>query len=362
MAKLEICKVSELQDRQPKHVLIENIDLVVILYDQNVSVLYGRCLHRGALLGDGHIEGDNLVCGLHGWDYRIDTGISEYKNDEALYKFLSSIEDGRVMIDRNEIENYVKNHPQPFQREKYLGQFADTHPENTEPHTHYIKELARNGLDKTGHHGPTESMGVDRNTLPQWKDIQYLPAQLAKRPLPDDHDVRTETIIGPNAQKPLRLLIPIFVSDMSFGALSREAKIALAKGAELSGTGICSGEGGMLPEEQESNSRYFYELASAKFGFNWDKVKRVQAFHFKGGQGAKTGTGGHLPGSKVTAEIAKVRELKEGEPAISPPAFDDLITTEDFARIAKKVRELSGGIPVRWTGGRNRGGAFHSTE
>ena len=102
--------------------------------------------------------------------------------------------------------------------------------------------------------------------------------------------VSTELIIGPNAKKPLRLEIPILVSDMSFGALSEEAKTALAKGAEMAGTGICSGEGGMLPEEQATNSRYSYELASARFGWSLDKVRKVQAFHFKGGQGAKTGT------------------------------------------------------------------------
>jgi glutamate synthase domain-containing protein 2 len=140
--------------------------------------------------------------------------------------------------------------------------------------------------------------------------------------------------------------IPVFVSDMSFGALSREAKIALAKGAELAGTGICSGEGGMLPEEQATNSRYFYELASGKFGFSWEKVQKAQAFHFKGGQGAKTGTGGHLPGSKVTEEIAGVRGLKAGEPAISPAAFNDLITVEDFRSFAEDVRAKTGGIPV----------------
>ena len=131
---------------------------------------------------------------------------------------------------------------------------------------------------------------------------------------------------------------PIFVSDMSFGALSKEAKIALAKGAEMSGTAICSGEGGMLPEEQSNNSRYFYELASGKFGFSWDKVKKAQAFHFKGGQGAKTGTGGHLPGPKVTKEIAKVRGLEEGQTAISPAAFPDLFTAEDFKALADEVR------------------------
>ncbi len=119
---------------------------------------------------------------------------------------------------------------------------------------------------------------------------------MARKPLQEDVTVETSLVIGPEAKKPLQLDIPLFVSDMSFGSLSEEAKIALAKGAEQAGTGICSGEGGMLPEEQQANSRYFYELASAKFGYQEALLERVQAFHFKGGQGAKTGTGGHLPG------------------------------------------------------------------
>jgi len=161
-----------------------------------------------------------------------------------------------------------------------------------------------------------------------------------------DVPVDTEVVIGPNADKPLRLQIPLFVSDMSFGALSREAKIALSKGAELAGTGICSGEGGMLPEEQANNTRYFYELASGRFGWSLDKVKKCQAFHFKAGQGAKTGTGGHLPGKKVTEEIAKVRGLEPGQAAISPATFPDLHTTADFRRVADDVREATGGIPI----------------
>ena len=155
-----------------------------------------------------------------------------------------------------------------------------------------------------------------------------------------------KVVLGKNARKPLELDIPLFVSDMSFGALSKEAKISLARGAELAGTGICSGEGGMLPEEQESNSRYFYELASAKFGFDWEKLKKVQAFHFKGGQGAKTGTGGHLPGEKVKGQIAEVRGLEPGNPAISPATFTDLRTVSDFQVFVDTVREETGGIPV----------------
>lgn len=343
---IKLISFNELADRVPRHALINGLDLVVLKYDENVSLLYGRCLHRGALMADGHVEGDNLICGVHGWDYRYDTGVSEYNDSEVLHKFKSEIKDGHVWVDEDEISEYLIAHPQPFNRDEYLGQYADTHPENTEPYTGFIQELAKNGLKKFGHHGPSEAMGVDRNTLPKWEDIQFLPAQLASRPLLDEDAVETCVVIGPRAKKPLMLDIPVFVSDMSFGALSREAKISLAKGAEMAGTGICSGEGGMLPKEQESNSRYFYELASGKFGFSWDKVKKAQAFHFKGGQGAKTGTGGHLPGHKVTKEIAEVRGLKEGETAISPAAFPDLKTAADFKRVAEEVREKTGGIPV----------------
>lgn len=346
MKEIKLCEIDDLQEKVPSHQITNGLDLVVIKYGNGVSVLYGRCLHRGALMGDGHIVGDNLICGVHGWDYRFETGVSEYNNKEVLHKFTAWIESGYVWVDEDEINAFLAEHPQPFNRSQYLGEYADTHPEPTEPYTHYIKELAQNGLKNWGHHGPSEAMGVDRTSLPKWEDIQFLPAQLATRPLLDEEPVSTKVTIGPNAKKPLVLDIPLFVSDMSFGALSREAKIALSKGAELAGTGICSGEGGMLPTEQEANSRYFYELASGKFGFSWDKVQKAQAFHFKGGQGAKTGTGGHLPGNKVTKEIAEVRGLKVGETAISPAAFPDLFTAADFKAFAEEVREKTGGIPI----------------
>jgi glutamate synthase domain-containing protein 2 len=223
---------------------------------------------------------------------------------------------------------------------------ADAEPTPEEPHVAYIHELAKNGLSKVGHHGEMGSMGVPAKDLPSWEEIQFITGQMAKKPLLDDAKVGTEIIIGKKAKKPLKLKIPIFVSDMSFGALSEESKIALAMGAEEAGTGICSGEGGMLPEEQQSNSRYLYELASAKFGYSEDKLKNVQAFHFKGGQGAKTGTGGHLPGSKVKGKISEVRQIEEGQDAISPSTFTDLHTVEDFKKFSDRVREVTGGIPI----------------
>ena len=216
-----------------------------------------------------------------------------------------------------------------------------------EPSLGIIKELAQNGLTNWGHHGEMDAMGVPGPELPLWVDLQFVVAQMAKKPLLDHVPVATELVIGRNAKKPLRLACPLFVSDMSFGALSEEAKLALAKGAELAGTGICSGEGGALPEEQAASSKYFYELASAQFGWSLDNVKNVQAFHFKGGQGAKTGTGGHLPGNKVQGKIASVRKLKEGEAAVSPATFGpELTTPADFKALADEVRRVSGGIPI----------------
>jgi glutamate synthase domain-containing protein 2/CDGSH-type Zn-finger protein len=229
---------------------------------------------------------------------------------------------------------------------KPKSDFPTATPTPEEPTVARIHALAKNGLSKLGHHGEMGAMGVPRKDLPHWDDIQILPAQMARKPLLDDVPVATSVTIGPRAAKPLQLNIPMFVSDMSYGALSEEAKTALSRGAQLAGTGICSGEGGMLPEEQAENSRYFYELASARFGWDLDLVARVQAFHFKGGQGAKTGTGGHLPGDKVRGKIAEVRGLEPGQSAISPATFPDLETPADFKRIADEVRERSGGIPI----------------
>ena len=351
--KAKIAIWSQLPELEPTYAIVANVDLVIIRYKDaaktdQVSVLYGRCLHRGALLSDGHVDGGNLICGVHNWDYRYDTGVSEYNNEEVLDKFSAwiDLDADAVYVDENEIAAWHVENPQPYNRDAYLGQYADLHGTADEPFNSYIQNLAKNGLSKVGHHGPVSAMGVPLTELPRWGDINIVTAQLARRPLLDDEAVSTEVVIGPNAKKPLTLKIPLFVSDMSYGALSEEAKVALATGAEMAGTGICSGEGGMLPEEQAENSRYFYELASAMFGYDEALLPRVQAFHFKGGQGAKTGTGGHLPGNKNRGKISEVRGIPAGQPAISPPTFQDLTTPADFQRVADRVREVTGGIPI----------------
>ena len=348
MQPQRIADWSSLTPLSPTHALVAGVDLVMVRWpeEEQVSVLYGRCLHRGALLADGRIDGENIVCGVHEWDYRYTTGISAYKHDEVLERFTAWIEDGGVWVDADEISDWATRNPQPYDRAAYQGAYQDPHGSPDEPFVGMIRELASHGLERTGHHGPMSAMGVPRGDLPSWDDIQLLTAQLARPPLLDGEPVGTDLVIGPAALRPLSLDIPIFVSDMSFGALSREAKVSLASGAELAGTGIASGEGGMLPAEQEANSRYFYELASGRFGFELEKLQRVQAFHFKGGQAAKTGTGGHLPGHKVSPEIAEVRGLQPGEAAISPSRFPEWTEPAQFAEFAERVRSETGGIPI----------------
>jgi glutamate synthase domain-containing protein 2/nitrite reductase/ring-hydroxylating ferredoxin subunit len=324
--------------------LVSNVDLVIVRDGNAHSVFYGRCLHRGALLADGTIQGEDLICGVHGWDYRIDSGVSAYNNTEALPKFESWIENDELLIDADVMAEWEEANPQPYDRDAYLGLYADTHGGPEEPWVGVIQSMANNGL--AGAHGKVTAMGIPPVDLPLWDSLQFVTAQLSTRPLLDGTEISTSVQIGPKAAKPLMLKIPIFVSDMSFGALSEEAKTALARGAERAGTGICSGEGGMLEEEKAENSRYFYELASGRFGWSIDKVKDVQAFHFKFGQGAKTGTGGHLPGKKVQGKIAKVRGLEPGTDAVSPATFPDLVTIGDYQQVAAEVREASGGIPI----------------
>ncbi len=110
---VSVARLSDLADREPAYALVAGVDLVVTRFDDQVSVLYGRCLHRGAIMADGHVEGDNLMCGLHGWDYRLDTGVSEYNNHEVLHRFTSWNEADEVFVDEAEVEAWRLDHPQP---------------------------------------------------------------------------------------------------------------------------------------------------------------------------------------------------------------------------------------------------------
>ena len=182
--------------------------------------------------------------------------------------------------------------------------------------------------------------------MPSWDDILVLGAQLDPAPLLDDEPVDLRTVVGPHAAKPMVLEGPVFISHMSFGALSREAKVALAKGSALARTAMCSGEGGILPEEQAASYRYIFEYVPNKYSVTDANLQAADAIEIKIGQGTKPGMGGHLPGDKVTPEIAALRGKTVGQDIQSPSKFAELETTEDLRNLVDDLRKRSGGRPI----------------
>ena len=185
-----------------------------------------------------------------------------------------------------------------------------------------------------------------RKPTPSWDDILIKGAQLAKLPLNKDVPVSTKTTIGPMAKKPMIIETPVYVTHMSFGALSKEAKIALAKGSAAAKTAMCSGEGGILPESLENSYKYIFEYVPNKYSATEENLKKVDAVEIKIGQSAKPGMGGHLPGKKVTEEVAEIRGFKEGDDIISPSHFDDITNRDQLKEKVKWLREVSGGKPI----------------
>jgi len=187
-----------------------------------------------------------------------------------------------------------------------------------------------------------------RTKLPtfSWDEILIKGAQLAKIPLNKDEPVNTRTIIGPKAAHPLVIDTPVFITHMSFGALSKEAKIALAKGSAAVRTAMCSGEGGILPESLENAYRYIFEYVPNQYSVTEENLRRVDAIEIKIGQSAKPGMGGHLPGHKVTADIAEIRGFPQGTDIVSPSHFKDIKTRDDLKRKVDWLREVSSGKPI----------------
>ncbi len=209
----------------------------------------------------------------------------------------------------------------------------------TEIHFMDIHEMAETGSSVF------EPMRTKTATL-SWDEILIKGAQLAKIPLNHEDPVNTKTIIGPQARQPLTIDVPVFVTHMSFGALSQEAKIALAKGSAACKTAICSGEGGILPESINQAHKYIFEYVPNQYSVTPENLKKVDAIEIKIGQSAKPGMGGHLPADKVTLEVANIRGREQGREIVSPSHFKDILTADDLKNKVDWLREESLGRPI----------------
>ena len=226
--------------------------------------------------------------------------------------------------------------------EKPLNLDYPKETKKTDSNYRYMKEIHEMAV--TGK-SAIEAMGTQMK-MPDWDDILILGAQLNPPPLEESADVSLKTVIGKNAKKPMAIDMPVYISHMSFGALSKETKIALAKGSALVGTAMCSGEGGILPEEKEASFKYIFEYVPNLYSVTDENLQSSDAIEIKIGQGTKPGMGGHLPGSKVTPEIDAIRNNPLGQDIISPSRIPGMDAKEDLKKLVENLRERSGGRPI----------------
>ena len=185
--------------------------------------------------------------------------------------------------------------------------------------------------------------------IPHWDDLTFLPGTLTRFVIEGYREkCITKTVLGPRAKRPLVLDIPVYITGMSFGALSYEAKIALARGATMAGSATCSGEGGMIPDERRYSSKWYYQCIQSRYGFNPHHLRLADAVEFFIGQGCKVGLGGHLMGQKVTDQVAEMRSLPAGIDQRSPARHPDWLGPDDLALKIEEIREATNWeIPIQ---------------
>jgi glutamate synthase domain-containing protein 2 len=180
-------------------------------------------------------------------------------------------------------------------------------------------------------------------------DLTFLPCSLTRIPLEGYREkCSTKTVLGTrHAKKPIELDIPIMITGMSWGALSLNAKTALAKGAALAGSSNTTGDGGMLRAERDASRCLIYEVLPSRYGINIHDMREADGIELTIGQGAKPGTGGLLLGSKVSDVIAHQRDLPMGVDQRSPARHPDFLGPDDMVIKVEELREATDGqVPI----------------
>ncbi|MEX2649567.1 MAG: glutamate synthase-related protein [Alphaproteobacteria bacterium] len=155
------------------------------------------------------------------------------------------------------------------------------------------------------------------------------------------------TLGGRSGAKPLDLSMPVMIAPMSYGALSKSAKLALAHASRMSGTSENTGEGGLSNEQREAAEQIIYQCLSGRLGWNIHDMRRANGLEIYISQGAKPGLGGQLMAKKVTKEIARIRGIPEGIDLRSPSRHPDVLGADDLVIKVEEFREATGyRIPI----------------
>ena len=174
-------------------------------------------------------------------------------------------------------------------------------------------------------------------------DLTFIPCTLTRIPLEGYRErCSPKTVLGTRfAEKPIELEVPIMITGMSWGALSYNAKVALAKGANIVGSSNTTGDGGMLMAEREHSRSLIYEVLPSRYGINVHHLQMADGIELTIGQGAKPGTGGLLLGSKVLDTVAEQRDLPLGVDQRSPARHPDFLGPDDMIIKIEELREAT---------------------
>ena len=155
--------------------------------------------------------------------------------------------------------------------------------------------------------------------------------------------VTLRTTLGDRFEaKPLELSMPVLIAPMSYGALSKSTKIALARASRFSGTVENTGEGGMLPEQRKEAAQLIFQCLSGRLGWNIHDMLLADALEIYISQGAKPGLGGQLMAKKVTKELAAIRGIPAGIDLRSPSRHPDILGADDLVIKVEELREATG--------------------
>jgi len=160
--------------------------------------------------------------------------------------------------------------------------------------------------------------------------------------------IHMETEIGGiNGARPLKLSMPVMIAPMSYGALSRSTKYAIAMGSAMSGIAENTGEGGMSDAQRDAAGQLIFQCLGGRLGWNIHDMRRADALEIYISQGAKPGLGGQLMAKKVTPELAKIRGIPSGIDLRSPSRHPDILGADDLVIKVEEFREATGyEVPV----------------
>lgn len=192
---------------------------------------------------------------------------------------------------------------------------------------------------------PERPLGTNLHFSP-WEELLFNPVYLHRLPVDDQQTLDLSVTIGPQAARPLQLKIPVFITGMSYGsALSKQAKVALAKAASIMGTATNTGEAGLLMDEREAAEKLIGQYNRGGYLNSPDRYKQLDAIEIQLGQGAQGSSPQRTEAKFIDEEMREVFGLDKGEPAVLHSRLPGVSSGTEFREVVQRLKEETA-VPV----------------